>query len=312
MFNYLVGSFTDAIEATRQLGFQYLWIDSLCIIQGDLMDWKQEAALMANVYANSTLNLAAAAAPDGDTGCFSEEARKRTVGWKVSVRTDKEPRDCVIWDCTIPNFSLELLHTSVLDSRAWVFQERFLAPRTLHFTKDQLLWECRATMACETFPDTFFDGAIPLAGMQPHGSYDATRLWSLVVTGYTWGHLTFSRDKLVAISDVARLFASENLGRYLAGMWENDLVQQLAWHTYIGRMSQVQNVEIYRAPSWSWASIGGCVFQPLSADCEAFITIEEVFTKPSHDPFGDVEGELRVKSAALYQFDFGGSFHSIL
>jgi hypothetical protein len=113
----------------------------------------------------------------------------------------------------------------------------------------------------------------------------------------------------VAISGVARLFASENLGTYLAGMWEKDLVQQLAWHTYRSRESQGQDIDIYRAPSWSWASIDGCVLQPLSAKCETFITIGEAFTNPSHDPFCEVKGgELRVKSAALYRFDIRGSF----
>jgi hypothetical protein len=32
-------TFKDAIQATRRLGLQYLWIDSLCIIQDDVEDW---------------------------------------------------------------------------------------------------------------------------------------------------------------------------------------------------------------------------------------------------------------------------------
>jgi len=33
-------------------------------------------------------------------------------------------------------------------------QERLLAQRVLHFTKDQLLWECRSNAASETHPAT--------------------------------------------------------------------------------------------------------------------------------------------------------------
>jgi hypothetical protein len=36
-------TFRGAIEMTRKLGFRYLWIDSLCIVQNDEDDWKQES-----------------------------------------------------------------------------------------------------------------------------------------------------------------------------------------------------------------------------------------------------------------------------
>ena len=39
-----------------------------------------------------------------------------------------------------------------VNTRAWVVQERLLAPRTLHFGRDQLFWECRTFEACESFP----------------------------------------------------------------------------------------------------------------------------------------------------------------
>lgn len=53
-------TFQHAVHATRMLGLQYLWIDSLCIIQGvDLeakADWQFEAARMEDVYKNSYCN----------------------------------------------------------------------------------------------------------------------------------------------------------------------------------------------------------------------------------------------------------------
>ena len=51
--------FRDAITITRQLGIRYLWIDALCIIQGDDDDWNREAGSMASVYGSSTLTLSA-------------------------------------------------------------------------------------------------------------------------------------------------------------------------------------------------------------------------------------------------------------
>ncbi len=42
-------AFKDAIVLTRELGLKYIWIDSLCIIQDDLLDWENESCKMGNV-----------------------------------------------------------------------------------------------------------------------------------------------------------------------------------------------------------------------------------------------------------------------
>ena len=53
-------TYLDAIAVTREPGIQYLWIDSLCIVQNDDSDWQQEAAPMAAVYENALVTIAAA------------------------------------------------------------------------------------------------------------------------------------------------------------------------------------------------------------------------------------------------------------
>jgi len=42
----LCKSFQDAIQIARQLGYSYLWIDSLCIIQDSEVDWVKESTSM--------------------------------------------------------------------------------------------------------------------------------------------------------------------------------------------------------------------------------------------------------------------------
>lgn len=44
---------------------------------------------------------------------------------------------CVIRDKISPRWDTEL------SQRDWTYQERFLAPRILHFIGTQILWECR-------------------------------------------------------------------------------------------------------------------------------------------------------------------------
>jgi hypothetical protein len=65
-------TFREAVHGTRMLGFRYLWIDSLCIIQKSKSDWEVEAATMCDVYRRAAVTLAAAHAPMGEVGCFQE------------------------------------------------------------------------------------------------------------------------------------------------------------------------------------------------------------------------------------------------
>ena len=46
VFESLPKTFRESVEVVRALGIKYLWIDSLCIIQGDAADWAHQATLM--------------------------------------------------------------------------------------------------------------------------------------------------------------------------------------------------------------------------------------------------------------------------
>jgi hypothetical protein len=49
----------DAMEVTRCIGYQYLWVDSLCIIQDDQQDQDLQISMMDEIYRNATLTIAA-------------------------------------------------------------------------------------------------------------------------------------------------------------------------------------------------------------------------------------------------------------
>ena len=69
-YEQLPKTFKDAIRIERALGIRYLWIDSLCIVQDSSANWQREAAMMAEVYANSVCNIAATGAVDWRDGIF--------------------------------------------------------------------------------------------------------------------------------------------------------------------------------------------------------------------------------------------------
>lgn len=65
-------TFRDAIEVVRGLNLKYLWIDSLCIIQGEGGDWEEESKKMEDVYTSAYCTIAVTSASDSDAGFLTE------------------------------------------------------------------------------------------------------------------------------------------------------------------------------------------------------------------------------------------------
>ncbi|KAF2621816.1 hypothetical protein BU25DRAFT_326467, partial [Macroventuria anomochaeta] len=112
-------SLVEALSVTVRLGYEYVWIDSLCIIQDSQGDWIKEAATMGLVYRHSVCTIAAAGAKDGDAGCFF----------------DRQPLRKGV-------YTMGQYHDKPLHSRAWVVQERCLSPHMLNLGTDQISWAC--------------------------------------------------------------------------------------------------------------------------------------------------------------------------
>jgi hypothetical protein len=73
----LTKTFRDALDITWKLGAEYMWIDSLCIVQDDEEDWRIESRKMGSIYGNAYLVIAATLAKDGDHGLYCERAQRR-------------------------------------------------------------------------------------------------------------------------------------------------------------------------------------------------------------------------------------------
>jgi hypothetical protein len=78
--------------------------------------------------------------------------------------------------------------------------------------------------------------------------------WYAIVEQYISRSLTYSTDRLPAISGIAKTIAAVTNYTYIAGLWREDLLRSLCWQIGIGR-TRVRRPRQYIAPSWSWASI---------------------------------------------------------
>ncbi|KAF2488783.1 HET-domain-containing protein, partial [Lophium mytilinum] len=94
----------------RNLSVRCRWIDSLCIIQHDALDWEQESSRMGDIYARSFLTIAAT------------KPRSRKIG-TFGYR----------WDP---------LEHEPLNKWGWTLQERLLSTRIPHCGSNHMYWEC--------------------------------------------------------------------------------------------------------------------------------------------------------------------------
>lgn len=295
-------TFQDAITVTRQMGVQYLWIDSLCILQGDKTDWDLHVSLMGSIYENSFFTIAAADARDSRGGCFLRHDHKQvrvSIGDDYAIHARPSPelqgfderwadganhapahwRHCSVGPQEISD---QKAPTTKLEDRCWAFQERLLSPRTLHFSRYELAFECRESIRCEctkqeTRPSrhlkSLFKGLSQLSLSVPRGrSAEAIRnQWFDIVESYSRRTLTFPTDRLPALAGIATQFASHHriTSRYCAGLWELEgeehIIHSLLWRTFLGFNPHAhpnRRCDEYLGPSWSWVSILGTVEFP--------------------------------------------------
>ncbi|KAF2713642.1 HET-domain-containing protein [Pleomassaria siparia CBS 279.74] len=159
-------TFQEAVALTRSLGFRWLWIDSLCIVQDDGAEKRDESARMDQIFANSFLTIAATSSAESSDGLFLPKSQQFKIQatdskgslYKIYVREQpshysfKTPFDAGahVNDWELPfNASIEANIYTPLLKRAWAYVERLLSPRVLHFTKSEMILECREGFQCE-------------------------------------------------------------------------------------------------------------------------------------------------------------------
>ncbi|PTB50709.1 hypothetical protein M431DRAFT_485424 [Trichoderma harzianum CBS 226.95] len=140
-FSSLPKTFQDAVIITRELDIRYLWIDSLCIIQGDESDWKRESDTMAEIYQNAFLVIAASGAANPKEGCFSTESRCQTAVEVPYYSAEGQAAGSIKLSMRIRGE--ESPYWGPLSERGWAFQEWILARRVLHYMPQGITWKCK-------------------------------------------------------------------------------------------------------------------------------------------------------------------------
>ncbi|KAF4996555.1 hypothetical protein FGRMN_4439 [Fusarium graminum] len=307
--------FKQAISVARTLQVNYIWIDSLCIIQDSLSDWELESARMCGYYQNALLTISTASSSDSSVPFLGPRDSK----WKpveLELVTDQSKES--LRAQRIPNTPDE---EGKLFTRGWAWQESAMSSRIAYFTPSELIWECREHIVPQRYiPDLVTSERLGLPwkierspsemsssswstvssqldSATPHYIWDE---WRDLVRQYSLRELTFFLDRLPALSGVASYVYRATQSRYLAGMWEDDLVASLCWIQADADFGIMALPDDYVAPSWSWASVLKGVEGLVETSIETFIPSFDISEAncqvPGLNPFGRVSsGYIRLQ-----------------
>ncbi|KAF9540927.1 HET-domain-containing protein, partial [Agrocybe pediades] len=255
----------DAVHITHRLGYEFIWIDSLCIIQDSKEHWQTESAIMGDIYRGSVCTIAALGAKDCGTGCFTE---RNPLCFQHFIFEYGEGKTAYI----TPELETTSLYSTgygstvePLHERAWVVQERMLSPRTLFFGTYDVHWECVEKEASTRQPEMISEVPSPkyalhkACSLEVTGKFDDSyklfwKWWSRIITQYSPCGLTYRTDKLVALHGLLTLVESKTGLTNVAGLWKEYIFPELLWYVHRPTPRPPSGNE-YQAPSWAWTSL---------------------------------------------------------
>lgn len=260
-------TFQDTIHVCQKLKLSYVWIDSLCIIQDDPVDWDTQAHRMADVYQNAFVTIAASKANDPVEGLFSSthwSCQGEILPGFTDVHVRKLPPPIIDDDHEL-DFRYDLVdQTNVwpLVLRGWVYQELWLSTRVIHYGAHEVSWHCHTTVERESTTVIY---PHKLEKRRTFRAGDAKSLrsqWYKAVEAYAWRYFTFPKDRLPAFAAIAQKMQELRPDdEYMAGLWRHTLLFDLMWSfVHDDEQRQLDTTHSFAPiPTWSWMRIHGAI-----------------------------------------------------
>ncbi|KAH7304119.1 heterokaryon incompatibility protein-domain-containing protein [Rhexocercosporidium sp. MPI-PUGE-AT-0058] len=195
--------FQDVVDISRELGIEYIWIDRLCIIQGDAHDFSTQAPKMGEIYGRATLTIAAAAAASENDPILTVR-ENQFLAHKIDMKVEGVGSLPIRMRQRTHLLGTE--HTGgdygKVSTRAWIWQERLLSGRTVFFTPSALKFECH----CHSVWEGFDAGTIGHSWSSKLENISHVS-WTSLVEEYTSREITRASDRLPAIDAVMNRIA---------------------------------------------------------------------------------------------------------
>ena len=302
-------TFQDAIRLTRELGEQFLWIDSLCIVQDDADELDAQIGLMGEIFEGSYCTIAAidAKGVDGllpmDRGLFiSGPGRFKTAHLRFNDEDDNlsgELHDVFIIENPNKDVYHIQLEKSAWHSRGWVFQERTLSRRCVFFSEENVGWRCNRYWETEqtgvpehreprNIPVALSTSSRTIGNFNFNLAYQVRSFWEGYVRDYSQTRLTYISDKEKALRGLTQqlsghFHATFHYGILNFGTQEN-LNHQLLWYSSISYANGLKGDQMFRCPSWSWMVVDGRVLWTTDGDLAPSESLSRIhFGEPESD-----------------------------
>jgi len=269
-------SIRDAIQLAEQLGYRYLWVDSLCIVQDDEDDVSANIASMYNIYEGSSLTICAADGRDANAG-LAGFVKGRSPGQIEQAISD----DLTLTLARSAEFHIE---DSQWNTRAWTFQERAASCRCLIFTKNRMIYQCRSSIMREDIVLEDVSTAFrqehrhssPLEfPRSPFVSFCLHECGSLyqyqtIASLYSSRHTSKETDIYLAFEGFVQQFRRGLNSTFYHGLPRNCFEDALLWQPFKALQRrhfplQFGKDSLSCFPSWSWSGWKGHIYHEFDA-----------------------------------------------
>ncbi|KAK8035753.1 hypothetical protein PG991_001826 [Apiospora marii] len=138
----------DAMEVTKRLGMRYLWVDSLCVVQGDRRGerasprQKSQITQMDSIYGHASVTIVAAAGADANAGLTGVSSPREAPQVAREVKGGINILLPVEYDASYGKW----------DTRGWTLQDKLLSKRMLVFGETFASFHCRHGVLREDMP----------------------------------------------------------------------------------------------------------------------------------------------------------------
>jgi hypothetical protein len=249
----------DSMLLTRGLGFRYLWVDQLCIVQDDPGDVSRLISQMVTIYESASITIVAADGLDSNHGLGGlQGGLPREKGPYHIVTLTQSQQFLAYRQLSVPKKYF---------SRCWTYQEWHFSKRLLVFIEGTIVWKCEQKDTQErisrrwSLPISLHD-SYRLPGKFLDESHE--RLSWPDLTRYSWSLWDYNQRNLSHDSDVLSAFAGVICafnpyfpGGFLQGLPELYFDLALLWQPDGALRRRKPNDSSISIPSWSWVGWEG-------------------------------------------------------
>lgn len=280
----------DAMLVTQALGYRFLWVDALCIVQDSDQDLKLQLTQMGAIYGLAVTTIAARGSCSSDSGLLGISVPRGCIGRSDPEVVVNSEMSVGVWSAGYDDENFQEKMGKLADKRyymwrGWTFQEQILSTRSLEFNLKRMTLWCGRKESCQErgcpnfatrdmYDPHHFRHAVRKYQRREKLSPDSItpddvadegwllERWKTIRETYSKRSLTHYVDRRRAILATAKVMNDIIGGVDSHGVARGNLHAELLWHLDLEENNQPDVVKFSADqcpeglfPSWSWLNL---------------------------------------------------------